>query len=358
MWTVRTKTGKYKFVERYYDADHKPKYVSITLAQNRRQDRRYASDALRARINALTASGVQSHTPDLKTLADAYYRSQERELKEQTAIANDLKMRRILKLLGEDTKVSDLTAPYVRNQLWAERPSTYNERLKHFKAMMRWAYREELVGDIAFIDKLPRRKDAPTRIKTQDKFLEKEELSKLINGMTEPHWRLLTEFLALSGMRIGEAIALMKTDVTDRIAVSKTYSVTLRRITDSAKTDMSVREVYVQSELKDCIERIHDFCKGFPSPYFLGWEDSFISYDAYAKYFRENTERILGRRLTPHSLRHTHVALLAEAGVPLDAISRRLGHADSKITREVYYHVTKKKEEAENDFLDTVKLLI
>jgi integrase len=41
--------------------------------------------------------------------------------------------------------------------------------------------------------------------------------------------------------------------------------------------------------------------------------ESYISYDVYAKYFRENTERIIGRRLTPHSLRHTHTAMLAEA---------------------------------------------
>lgn len=37
--------------------------------------------------------------------------------------------------------------------------------------------------------------------------------------------------------------------------------------------------------------------------------------------------------------------MLAEAGVDLDTISRRLGHADSKITKEVYMHVTNKMKE-------------
>jgi integrase len=81
------------------------------------------------------------------------------------------------------------------------------------------------------------------------------------------------------------------------------------------------------------------------------------NYFAYAKYFRENTERLLGRSLTPHCLRHTHVALLAENGMPLDMISRRLGHQDSRITREVYFHVTEKLKEKENRMLQKVSIL-
>lgn len=58
--------------------------------------------------------------------------------------------------------------------------------------------------------------------------------------------------------------------------------------------------------------------------------------------------------------RSTHcgilTAMLAEAGVPLEAISRRLGHADSKITREVYYHVTEKMKEKENEMIKKVRI--
>ena len=53
--------------------------------------------------------------------------------------------------------------------------------------------------------------------------------------------------------------------------------------------------------------------------------------------------------LTPHSLRHTHVSLLAEAGVSLPEIMERLGHKNDMVTREIYLHVTKtlKKEAAQ-----------
>lgn len=57
--------------------------------------------------------------------------------------------------------------------------------------------------------------------------------------------------------------------------------------------------------------------------------------------------------LTPHSLRHTHTSLLAEAGVGLEEIMQRLGHIDDDTTRRVYLHVTKQmKKEAAKKFDD------
>ena len=44
--------------------------------------------------------------------------------------------------------------------------------------------------------------------------------------------------------------------------------------------------------------------------------------------------------LTSHMFRHTHVALLIEAGVPIKVISERLGHSDIQTTLNIYTHVT------------------
>ena len=40
-----------------------------------------------------------------------------------------------------------------------------------------------------------------------------------------------------------------------------------------------------------------------------------------------------------HDLRHTHVALLIAAGVPMKAISERLGHTSIVITMDRYGHL-------------------
>ena len=59
----------------------------------------------------------------------------------------------------------------------------------------------------------------------------------------------------------------------------------------------------------------------------------------------------INQELTPHSLRHTHTSLLAEAGVALEQIMDRLGHSDDQITKNVYLHVTQEmKKEASQKF--------
>lgn len=39
-------------------------------------------------------------------------------------------------------------------------------------------------------------------------------------------------------------------------------------------------------------------------------------------------------------LRHSHITLLVELGVPIKAIMERVGHVDESITLRVYSHVT------------------
>jgi integrase len=66
----------------------------------------------------------------------------------------------------------------------------------------------------------------------------------------------------------------------------------------------------------------------------------------------------LSPELTPHSLRHTHTSLLAEAKVGLEGIMDRLGHCDDDTTKNVYLHVTKEmKKEASHKFAQLMRNL-
>lgn len=367
MWTEKTATGKYKYTERYKDPmTDTLKKVSVTLPGNRARDVAAAREALRLRIDALTIRTVKYADITLEALCEAYTKAQKETLKEQTAILNARKLTTVKKKLGGSVLVSKLTAPYVRSKLRADRPETYNERLTRFKALMRWAYREELVQDISYLDKLQRMKTAPVKEKDREKYLERDELKKLLEQMKVEDWQLLTRFLALSGLRIGEALALNEDDVdlkTRRIYVSKTYVRETQKIS-TTKTESSTRYVSIQDELYECcleiIKRkwkIASITGKSSELFFPDANRDHVNYDVYAKYFRENTEAILGRRLTPHSLRHTHVALLAENGVPLDVISRRLGHANSNITKDIYFHVTKRLAEQDADLIKNIKIV-
>lgn len=133
--------------------------------------------------------------------------------------------------------------------------------------------------------------------------------------MAVDRWRLLTQYLILSGLRIGEAVALNDEDVSlesRSISVTKTYVRSVEQI-NSTKTQTSCRDVYMQDELYDCCRAIKQFMHidelrfGYRTKLFLSSIDGdYISYDVYSKYFRENYEHLLGRRLQVHSLRYTH----------------------------------------------------
>nr|WP_305068856.1 tyrosine-type recombinase/integrase [Limosilactobacillus equigenerosi] len=53
----------------------------------------------------------------------------------------------------------------------------------------------------------------------------------------------------------------------------------------------------------------------------------------------------MNKPLSSHIFRHTHISKLAELGVPLYVIQQRVGHNDSRITNEIYLHVTEKAME-------------
>lgn len=58
------------------------------------------------------------------------------------------------------------------------------------------------------------------------------------------------------------------------------------------------------------------------------------------------------RRITLHKLRHTHVSLLNYLDVNEEEISRRVGHADSNITRRTYMHLFKNNNQEIANKLD------
>ena len=47
---------------------------------------------------------------------------------------------------------------------------------------------------------------------------------------------------------------------------------------------------------------------------------------------------------------------MMEKGMSEEAISRRLGHTDSRITKQIYLHVTQKMKDTENEQIKNIKL--
>lgn len=369
MWVEETKNGKYKFVERYEDyLTGQTKKVSVTMEKNTAQTRKIAQKALDEKINKVISKKKEKATT-IKELVEEYRQDQKRTVKKSTYTRNYHACNTIMSILGENTIVERMTAKYIHDRFLAtgKAPGTLNEHLARFRALIRWGYRHDLLSTVSFLDKVEPFKDVPHKVKIQDKYLEVDELKILLSGMQDTVWRLLTEFLALSGLRFGEAAALTKQDVdlnNKVIHITKTFDSVNIEVT-TAKSVCSIRDVFIQDELSTLCRQINSemlkrrlrYGLGKNNLFLFSTDGGYIHYYAYNKYLKENSILLLNRKITAHALRHTHASLLLEKGISIDTISRRLGHENSHVTKEIYLHVTNKLKEQDNQQIATIKIL-
>lgn len=369
MWVESLPNGKFKFCERYTDPlTGRVRRVSVTLAKDNKYTRKDAAAILAQKIESTSTPALKGTDLSLQELGGLYLAYQEKNVSKSTWKRNTFAINTICRLLNPAALVSNLTAGYVSQNLYQqdEKPATKNERLTRFKALIRWGYQNDYISDIRWLDKLRPVNDREAKEKLQSKFLEKDELVALTQAMTVQKYKWLTQFMALSGMRVGEALALTVNDVDFKeklIHIDKTFD-SVNQIISVPKTASSNRDVYIQPELLSLCQEIKKdlnskrFKNGIKTNLFFTTEQGeMIQYYAFNKYLRETSERVLGRKITTHVLRHTHVSLLAEAFVPLETITRRVGHDSSKITKEIYLHVTERMKERDKQIMDRVTLL-
>lgn len=362
MTVEKTNNGRYRFREYFEDRlTGKRRRFSVTLDKDTPRARKEAYKLLEAQANKEVCA---DHT--LSELIELYFAYQQRTLKLSTAVRNNKSLRRLAVILGEDALINRLTAAYIKNKLMATGKSnaTLNEYLKRLKAFLKWCYQEEYLTDSGVYQRLAYFKES-LESSNKIKYLEADEARVLIDSMSGIN-RDFVRFLLLSGCRSGEAIALEEKDVdlfAREIHVTKTYD-SVNKIVTSAKTDESNRTIYMQDELlqmmADYLHRRKEMMIRLgvrTELFFFTPSGEHLSFYALNKYFKKHCRDSLGKILTLHSLRHTHTSLLAENGIPLEEISRRLGHANSKITKEVYLHVTQKQKEKANERIKEIHLL-
>lgn len=356
--------GKVKYQERYKDImTGKWKTVCVTVDKDTASTRKLAAAELARKIDEKECRTITQDLT-LKQLYDLYITEQSKKLKASTMSRNRLTVWKTIKLLGEDVLVDMLSATYVREHLKRVDALKQREYITRFKAMLNWGYNNELINNHTLIAKLKLPADTSRKERIADKYLEPDELSALLDAMTIIDHKLFTKFLVLSGLRIGEAIALTQSDIDDKyIHVTKTYD-TINKIITSPKTNTSERDIFIQPELRAVLKeiKINELQKQLLHQYkssliFSSIKGSYISYDAYRQYLGDTSEKAIDRRITPHALRHTHASLLLAEGIDIDSISRRLGHTDSKVTKEIYIHMTEKLKKSEEEKLAKINIL-
>ena len=66
-----------------------------------------------------------------------------------------------------------------------------------------------------------------------------------------------------------------------------------------------------------------------------------IQISALNTFLRTAAKRLeINKPVSSHLFRHTHISKLAALGVPMYVIQQRVGHSNSRVTQEIYTHVT------------------
>jgi len=359
LYVEQLKDGRFQYRLRYVDKrTGKAHRVSCIKESNSRQAYNQALRELQERAGYASFDHLR-----VSTASKMYLDDKARIVRPQTLQRNQNELKVINAALG-DMPLEKLDAITLRRALMKISPknSTFNERLVRYKAFLNWCWQNDLI-ESKWFEKIPPLPDAKKE-RIADKYLEPTELQQLLDGLKVPMWYYLTYFMCLAGLRIGEAAALTIDDVGEYISVTKNYALNQHTV-GLPKTSESERLVYVQPELKALLDEYFIFRADYLGQHriktdllFCSPDGSFISYNAFNKYLKEQSEKILGRRITTHALRHTSASFLIANGVPLDSISRRLGHSDSKVTKQIYIHQTEKLRELDNSYVHSAKLIL
>ncbi|KIL72347.1 Phage integrase [Bacillus badius] len=214
-------------------------------------------------------------------------------------------------------------------------------------------------------------------------YLEKDELKHFLYmakklGLDQDYPLFI--LMAYTGLRAGELCALKWRDIDfeeQAISISKTYynptnnrkeykllppktpaAVRIIDIDETVINELSKHKLGQKQTIMKYRDIYHD--EDFV---FASIDQELPGYPLYIKKIENRMRRLLKNaelnpELTPHSLRHTHTSLLAQAGVSLPQIMERLGHKDEDTTKNVYLHVTKEmKKEASQKFKELMENL-
>lgn len=162
-------------------------------------------------------------------------------------------------------------------------------------------------------------------------------------------YHVLFETLFWTGMRIGELLALSKSDIdidNQQIRINKTYYRRNKKdYITKPKTQQSNRIIEVPEFL---IDELAQYMKTI---YGLGNEERIfpIVAEAVQRKLKREIEKGGHKKIRVHDYRHSHAAYLIDQGVDAILIRDRLGHKDIRITLNTYGHLypTKQKQLAE-----------
>ena len=198
--------------------------------------------------------------------------------------------------------------------------------------------------------------ERPAAHRKEVEIIEPDEYEKYLNRVQGTRYYAMSVFAAASGCRRGELLALRWSDINPKsgvVTVAKSLSDTKAgleiKVTKSRKTRfVGVSQTTIQVLLEHRAQReeekllfgpdYKDNDLVFPTP-----NGDYYKPDQVTGRISEFMQQA-GIRASLHSLRHFSASMMLSKHVPITVVSKRLGHANSQITLDVYAHAMKNDE--------------
>lgn len=320
MHKIKLDDGKYKYVESYIGLDGKRHRVSVTKSNQTRATEKQAYEELQEKINEKLKKNSN------KSLN--FYIKEYIEFKRGAVANHTLKqIENYLSKVSSDTLIYNLNKNDLEKQLNELRkdlsPSTILVTKSAINSLFKYIS-EYHDSNFNLYLKFRYTKEDRVKEKMKKKYIETSELKKVLESIDHELTRDFVTIQAHTGLRIGELLAITPQDVDFKKNTLKITKTRNRKTISSPKTANSVRKIEISNLVKDLLLKYVT--------------SSNLIFNISKEVITSNLQKL---KLKSHMFRHTHVALLIEAGVPIKVISERLGHSDIITTLNIYSHVTK-----------------
>lgn len=369
MWIEERQSKKgtrYKYCERFELPNGEIRKVSVIFNTNSSHARKQATIELQRKYEQAIKEIDINKVVTYYDVAMSWLEHTEPTVKRSTHINHTIYVNKIFSYIDKALPIADLTAViledvlhkvyYVENLSYSYTRATFTT----MKAIYKHAKRKKLIPSLIDFEDIEIKKKPFSHsdiAKKQNKFLDAVELKETLMQLSKIDSRisLLFEFVSLTGLRIGELLALRYSDYDKEnatININGTIQYDYKNSSEikrgTPKNIYSVRDISLSDRAVSILDSIMLENKR-RSLWFEGYIDHgyiFTSsrgnpYDIQFLNRRLKGVHIEGKHLTTHIFRHTHISMLAELGVPLKTIMQRVGHNDPNTTLSIYTHVTK-----------------
>lgn len=298
-----------------------------------------------------------------KDIYDLWFKQHKQSIKPSSAYTTQLLFNNhILPELGSRyiDKITPAICQLAVNRWADKRPKSYKILAGYASQVFDYAYRVELVDNNPFKRVIvPRQKQQTTK----DNYYTKQELSQFLECCKKEcdlKYYAAFRLLAYSGMRKGELRALTWDDINfskNTISINKTAAIdeTGKNVIQLPKTNNSMRIISMDQQTmailrewrikqrKELLKLGYNAMNG-QQIVFNGKNNKPLSHVTLNDKFKDIQVKNGLKAITIHGLRHTHCSLLLAAGVPVNDVKDRLGHANIQTTLNIYAHVTKQQQ--------------